>query len=794
MVVVRKKSGGVRICVDLKPLNKCVLRERHPLPRVDDTLAQLTGATIFSKLDANSGFWQIPLSEESKLLTTFITPFGRYCYNKLPFGITSAPEHFQRRMSSLLERLQGVLCVMDDIIVFGKNQEEHDSRLHAVLTRLSLSGITLNSEKCEFSKNRLTFLGHIIDSQGISADPSKTAAITQMDPPKSVTELHRFLGMINQLGKFTPNIAELSHPLRELLSVKKAWLWGPTQADAFSKLKQELTSPRTLALYNPAADTLISADASSHGLGAVIMQKVESQWHPIAYASRSMTESETHYAQIEKEALASTWACEKFTPYIQGKTITLETDHKPLVPLLSHKGLDSLPPRILRFRLRLMSYDYEIRHVPGKLLHTADALSRAPLKNAISPNELVQVEEMEFHMSSVTSTLPVSSSRLTSFSQDQADDSVCSSLISYCRNGWPKKSSLPSYMQPYWKFQGDFSLHGNLLLYQDRVTIPQKLQDDILQKLHQGHQGLQRCRLRAKSSVWWLNISKDIHSFIQQCPECMKMLTPPREPLITSPLPSHPWEKVASDLFHLNNSTYLIVVDYFSRYPEVVQLSSTTSRSVIKALQAIFSRHGVPSVFMSDNGPQFTSKEMKDTYGFTLVTSSPHYAQSNGLAERTIQTVKALLQKSSDPYMALLSFRATPIPWCSFSPAELLMGRRIRTDIPTAKTLLAPQWPYLAEFQEQDRQYKAKQKQNYDQRHRTQTLNPLPPDTPVWITTGRDRTPGQVCSPAATPRSYIVSTPGGEVRRTRQHITPRSPVMTRSRSGITLRPPDRLTL
>ena len=185
--------------------------------------------------------------------------------------------------------------------------------------------------------------------------------------------------MINQLGKFTPNIAELSHPLRELLSVKQAWLWGPSQAEAFAKLKQELTTPQTLALYDPAADTLISADASSHSLGAVLMQKVESQWHPISYASRSMMESETHYAQIEKEALASTWAYEKFTPYIQGKTIILETDHKPLVMLLSHKGLDSLPPRILCFRLRLMRYDYEIKYVPGKLLHTADALSRAPL-------------------------------------------------------------------------------------------------------------------------------------------------------------------------------------------------------------------------------------------------------------------------------------------------------------------------------------------------------------------------------------------------------------------------------
>ena len=557
MVVVRKKSGGVRICVDLKPLNKCVLRERHPLLRVDDTLAQLTGATTFSKLDANSGFWQIPLSDESKLLTTFITPFGRYCYNKLPFGITSAPEHFQRRMNSLLLGLQGVLCVMDDIIVFGKNLQEHNSRLQTVLTRLSASGITLNSEKCEFSKNRLTFLGHVIDSKGISPDPSKTAAITHMDPPKSITELRRFLGMINQLGKFTPNIAELSHPLRELLSVKRAWLWGPSQAEAFSKLKQELTSPQTLALYDPAADTLISADASSHGLGAVLMQKVENQWHPVSYASRSMTESETRYAQIEKEALASTWACEKFTPYIQGKTIILETDHKPLVPLLSHKGLDSLPPRILRFRLRKMRYDYEIKHVPGKLLHTADALSRAPLKDTINSNEVSQAEDIEFHMSSVISTLPVSDSKLNTFSQEQAEDSVCNTLISYCQNGWPSKSSLPSCMKPYWKFQGDFSLHGNLLLYQDRVTIPHKLQEQILQKLHQGHQGIQRCRLRAKSSVWWLNISRDINSFVQQCPECMKMLTPPREPLITSPLPSHPWEKVASDLFHLNNSTYV---------------------------------------------------------------------------------------------------------------------------------------------------------------------------------------------------------------------------------------------
>ena len=798
MVVVKKKNGGVRICVDLKPLNRCVLREHHPLPKVNDILGQLTGATMFTKLDANSGFWQVPLAEKSRLFTTFITPFGRYCYNKLPFGISSAPEHFQRRMHSLLEGLQGVLCVMDDILIFGTTTQEHNSRLQGVLKRLSSAGITLNSRKCEFCKTSLTFLGHVIDQRGITADPNKTAAIQQMETPKSVSELRRFLGMVNQLGKFSPNIAELSKPLRELLSAKKAWLWTPAQDKAFTNLKKELTTPNILTLYNPNADTIIPADASSHGVGAVLLQKVQDQWHPVAYASRSMTCTESRYAQIEKEALAATWACEKFATYIQGKTITLETDHKPLVPLLSHQHLDKLPPRVLRFRLQLMRFDYVIKHVPGKSLHTADALSRAPLEYTVDSDELMEIQEIECHISTVVDTLPVSSTRLTAIIQAQANDPVCSTLISYCSTGWPVKSSLPDCVKPYWTYQGELSVLDNLLLYQNRLVIPRQQQQQILQKLHNGHQGIQRCRLRAKSLVWWLHIRSDIDSFIKQCHECQKSSAIPREPLITATLPSHPWEKVASDLFHLNNCTYLIVVDYFSLYPEVIQLKSTTSASVIKALKSIFSHHGVPSVFMSDNGPQFVSKEMKqfaDTYGFTLLTSSPHYPQSNGLAERTIQTIKALLQDSPDPYLALLSFRTTPIPWCSFSPAQLLMGRQLRTDIPTPKTQLIPQWSYIQEFQEKDSEYKAKQRRDYNERHRVRPLDPLLPDTPVWIRTDQSQTTGHIHSPTNTPRSYIVTTTDGrELRRTRQHLAPRSPVQTRSRSGVPVRPPDRLTL
>ena len=240
MVVVSKPSGKVRICVDMKPLNENVMREFHPLPAVDETLAQLSGARIFTKLDANAGFWQIPLTKESRPLTTFITPFGRYQFNALPFGITSAPELFQKRMNTLLANLKGVLCLMDDVLVYGENQREHDERLEAVLMRIKAAGMTLNSDKCEVSKSQLKFLGHIIDETGVQADPAKTEAVIQMSPPKNVTEVRRFIGIVNQLSKFIPNCATILHPLNVLLSKKNEWTWGPSQEEAFTILSQAL--------------------------------------------------------------------------------------------------------------------------------------------------------------------------------------------------------------------------------------------------------------------------------------------------------------------------------------------------------------------------------------------------------------------------------------------------------------------------------------------------------------------------------------------------------------------------
>ena len=312
------------------------------------------------------------------------------------------------------------------------------------------------------------------------------------------------------------------------------------------------------------------------------------------------------------------------------------------------------------------------------------------------------------------------------------------------------------------------------LLYNQRIVVSESLQQDTLTKLHAGHQGIRRCRLRAQSSVWWPNLSTQIQNLIQNCPTCLQHQTPYKEPMLSSELPDYPWQKVGSDLFELKGVHYLLVVDYFSRFVEISKMSSTTSASIISALKSIFSRYGIPMIFISDNGPQYASTEFKEfsqTYNFQHLTSSPYYPQGNGLAERMVQTVKRLLSRSDDPYLSMLIYRTTPLPWCRYSPAELLMGRKMRPNIPILKEKLLPELPNYIKFKESDQKFKQSQKSNYDRRHAVHPLPPIPDDSQVWVTTESRQTSGQIVSRANTPRSYVVQTDSGTVRRNRRHLT-----------------------
>ena len=356
------------MCVDLTRLNEYVQRENHPLPSVDLTLGKLADAKYFTKLDANSGFWQIKLAESSRPLTTFITPWGRYCFNVLPYGISSGSEKFQKCMSRILEGLEGVECNIDDVLVHAPTIELHDYRLQKVLERLSEAGVTLNIDKCTFRVPKIKFLGNVVSANGIEVDPDKVAAVVNLPAPKNVHEVCVFLGMVNHLSKFAEHLADKTKPIRDLMQKDSQWVWGTPQQQAFEEIKSILTAAPVLALYDPNKDTKVSADASSFGLGGVLLQKQEDQtWRPVMFISRALTPVECRYAQIEKEALALTWACERFSDYIVGKSILAETDHKPLVPLLTTRTLDEVPPRVQRLRIRLMRFHFKVvNHAPGK--------------------------------------------------------------------------------------------------------------------------------------------------------------------------------------------------------------------------------------------------------------------------------------------------------------------------------------------------------------------------------------------------------------------------------------------
>ena len=489
MVPVLKPNKKVRICVDFKKLNEAIKRPHCMLPNLDDIAPRMAGSSVFSTLDASSGFFQIPLEENSMKLTAFITPFGRYCFQRLPMGISLGPEVFQTKMKETLEGLPGCEVIMDDTIIFGTDMEDHDKKLAAVLDRIEKSGLKLSKEKRCFRQKEAKYFGHLISEKGIKPNPEKVEAIIKLEAPTSMTELRNVCGMFNYMGKFVPQLATIMKPLTDLMKKSSHWSWGKQQ-EAFNLIKEKISTATALAFYNPRKEIMVSADSSSYGLGAVLMQKEDDQLLPIAFASRTLTDTEKGYAQIEKETLASVYACEKFEKYLIGlDSFELQTDHKPLVPLMKTKDLDKTPARCQRLLMRLMRFNPVAVHVPGKDLVIADALSRHPQNHTTDEMELE--ENVQAYVDAIVESWPTSTPRLQTLRHETARDPELQKVSHYVMTGWPSK--IPEDLQHYQQYQGDLSQVNGLLVLNNPIVIPKSQRRNILKTLHETHQGIEKC-------------------------------------------------------------------------------------------------------------------------------------------------------------------------------------------------------------------------------------------------------------------------------------------------------------
>lgn len=776
MVPMLKRSGEVRICVDLKVLNKSVKRERFILPTVEDITHKLARMKVFTKLDAKSGYHQIPLDVESQLLTTFITPFGRYCFQRLPEGIFCAPEIFQREMTEILSGVEGVFVYMDDILVFGVDDESHDKALKEVLDRLKKANIVLNEGKCSYRKSEIEFLGFVFDEHGMKPDSKKVEAIDKMKTPENVDELRTFLGSVQYLGRFIPNLSVKLKPLNDLLCKNTQWVWDTPQMTTFQHIKASLLKAPNLAFYEIGRKTKVSADASSFGIGGALFQKHEKGWLPVAFVSRTLTETKRRYAQIEKGLLAVVWTCERLDRFLVGcDSFALLTDHKPLVPLIKDKDIDKAPVRCQRMLLRLLRYNPVVENCPGKDLVVADQLSRLPLEQS---SDTDCENDINLYVDSVISGIPITKSRLDQMRDALQSDSVLSQVVYYTVNGWPEHyRDISLDVRPYYDSRMSLSVYNGLLLYGSRIVVPPVHRERVLDKIHEGHFGIEKCRERARFSVWWPGLSNAIKLKVANCIMCQtRQNSNNSEPLIPTPLPDRPWQRLAADMLEFENHQYLVMVDYFSRYIELLPISTpATSKKVIDAFKVVFARFGVPEELLTDNGPQFSSHDFKSfagSFDINHITSSPHFHQSNGLAERAVQTAKRILG-TGDVALGLMTYRSTPVLATGVSPAHLLMGRNIRTTLPVLPDKLQPQWPDMKKVISQESKVKQKYASNFNVRKRARSLSKLNSGENVRVKLDTDKywgSPVKVSSSANTPRSYVVERDGVKYRRNRKHL------------------------
>ena len=481
LTIALKKNGAIRLCVDLREVNKAVIPDQYPLPTVNELFHTFRGAAVFTKIDLRWGYNQIPLAEDSRQLTAFITHQGLYQYKRMPFGLSSAPAAFQKIIAHIVNGIEGTVNLLDDIVVSGRTQQEHDSRVAELLRRLTYHGLVANDSKCALGVSEIEFYGHKISQAGYEPLQSNASAIREICVPTNADEISRFLGAVQFYGRFIPNLSTINAPLRQLLRKDIPFHWSEQCAQSFVQLRQCLVQAPVLTYFDPARETIVTTDASQGAIGAVLSQRTDDGEKPIAYAHRTLTAAQSAYSATEREALACVWATEYWEYYLYGRPFVLRTDHAALTTLLTCKGTGTghRPMRLLRWHERLSLFTFRVEHKPGKENPVADLLSRTrtPVSNEIDDIEQSDSEYVFQVLSSFT--------KLDLLAAETDKDPLLQEVLEYVRTRWPKRVLNPAAV-PFFRVRNELKRVGRYLLRGNRIVIPRTLQRDVLETAHEG--------------------------------------------------------------------------------------------------------------------------------------------------------------------------------------------------------------------------------------------------------------------------------------------------------------------
>ena len=732
-MVIRQTPNKTRLCLDpSQTLNKAIRRPKYQIPTLEEQLPKLKDAKCFSIVDVNLGFTNMRLDQESSMMTTMHTSFGRYRWLRFPFGIASGTEEYQNRQHQAIEGLENVINIADDILIYGtgRNYEEasadHDKHFLALLQRYKQRNLKLNPRKLQFKLKQVKFMGHILTDNGIKADPDKITAIKNMPTPLSKKALQRYLGMVQYLAKFCPQLSSIVKPLRLLTHDDSKFVWSEIHQEALEQSKALITRSPTLQYYDSEKPVVLQVDASEDGLGGALLQEdSNNNLQPVAYTSCSLNQTEINYAQIEKECLAICAAFNKWDQWLYGQyNITVHSDHQPLETIFK-RPLNKAPRRLQKMIMRLQRYHFKVIYKKGSSLHIADTLSRAalptPTNYDLSGFEVFRMDLISSETERNLGLQPTTENKLRIETQK---DSTLQALTEMIRNGWPdSKSQIDPLVRPYWEERDILTIINGIVYKGAKAIIPRSMYSDMLHRIHKNHMGPESNIRMAREVLYWPGMRGSIQDMCESCSECAQYQKQEHtEPMKSLPVPSLPWQLVSQDIFQHGSAHYLITVDHYSDFIEVDELPDTSSKTVINRTKQHFARHGIPQRVHSDNGPQFISTEyahFAQKYNFEHTTSSPYWPRGNGKAEAAVKIVKNMLQKSDDIHLALLNHRNTPPKGHDYSPAQRLMSRRTQTLVPTSDHLLTPDSIEPNQIKQQIIQKKLISKDQYDKKHNT---------------------------------------------------------------------------